>query len=172
MQLEAFHSAVRYPPRETSKTSFRGKAQSWFILHNSTQQGTHSHRAEDGCPLRSPPALWHNDGHVRHHCTLITPLHYITLTSPLLSSSLLPTTATHKSTSLTHTPQTQGAGLSGVRYYSNNKKMPRRGLDAWDRQMMDRDLRLTGVFREQTDNVEAPLGYEVSSKWKTEKRIF
>jgi hypothetical protein len=66
----------------------------------------------------------------------------------------------------------KGAGLSGVRYYSNNKKMPRRGLDAWDRQMMDRDLRLTGVFREQTDRVEAPLGYEVSAKWKMEKRIF
>jgi hypothetical protein len=66
----------------------------------------------------------------------------------------------------------KGAGLSGVRYYSNNKKMPRRGLDAWDRQMMDRDLRLTGVFREQTDRVEAPLGYEVSGKWKMEKRIF
>lgn len=65
-----------------------------------------------------------------------------------------------------------GAGLSTVRYYSNNKKMPRRGLDAWDRQMMDRDLRLTGVFREQTDNVEAPLGYEVNSKWKMEKRMF
>ena len=49
--------------------------------------------------------------------------------------------------------------------------MPRRGLDAWDRQMMDRDLRLTGVFREQTDKVEAPLGYELNSKWKMEKTI-
>jgi hypothetical protein len=66
----------------------------------------------------------------------------------------------------------QGAGLSTVRYYNNNKKMPRRGLDVWDRQMMDRDLRLTGIFREQSDSPEAPLGYEVNSKWKMEKRIF
>lgn len=50
--------------------------------------------------------------------------------------------------------------------------MPRRGLDVWDRQMMDRDLRLTGIFREQNDSPEAPLGYEVNSKWKMEKRLF
>ena len=31
---------------------------------------------------------------------------------------------------------------------------------------MDRDLRLTGVFREQTDHVEAPLGFEVNNPWK------
>lgn len=27
-----------------------------------------------------------------------------------------------------------GAGLASVRYFSNNKKRPRRGLDIWDRQ--------------------------------------
>ena len=32
--------------------------------------------------------------------------------------------------------------------------------------VMDRDFRLTGVFRGQTDNVEAPLGFEVNNPWK------
>lgn len=31
---------------------------------------------------------------------------------------------------------------------------------------MDRDMRLTGVFRAQTDNPEAPLGFEVNNPWK------
>ncbi|KAF7507740.1 hypothetical protein GJ744_010169 [Endocarpon pusillum] len=64
-----------------------------------------------------------------------------------------------------------GAGLSTVRYYSNNKKAPRRTLDAWDRQMMDRDFRLTGIWREQTDNPVAPVGFEVNNPWRMEKRI-
>jgi len=63
-----------------------------------------------------------------------------------------------------------GAGLASVRYFSNNYKRPRRGLDTWDRQMMDRDMRLTGVFRGQTDNPEAPLGFEVNNPWKMEER--
>lgn len=78
-----------------------------------------------------------------------------------------------------------GAGLSTVRYYSNNKKAPRRTLDAWDRQsqptsnhstwahpliiralVMDRDFRLTGIWREQTDNPVAPVGFEVNNPWR------
>ena len=31
---------------------------------------------------------------------------------------------------------------------------------------MDRDMRLTGVFRAQSDNPEAPLGFEVNNPWK------
>ena len=31
---------------------------------------------------------------------------------------------------------------------------------------MDRDRRLTGMLRGQTDNVEAPPGYELSSAWR------
>jgi hypothetical protein len=31
---------------------------------------------------------------------------------------------------------------------------------------MDRDMRLTGIFRAQTDNPEAPLGFEVNNPWK------
>ena len=31
---------------------------------------------------------------------------------------------------------------------------------------MDRDRRLTGIWRGQTDNVEPPRGFELSSGWK------
>ncbi|KIV97924.1 hypothetical protein PV10_01625 [Exophiala mesophila] len=64
-----------------------------------------------------------------------------------------------------------GAGLSTVKYFTNDGKRPRRQLDLWDRQMMDRDYRLTGKFRGQADAPEAPLGFEVNSAWKTESRI-
>ena len=36
---------------------------------------------------------------------------------------------------------------------------------------MDRDMRLTGVFRAQTDNPEAPLGFEVNNPWKVCHRV-
>lgn len=32
--------------------------------------------------------------------------------------------------------------------------------------MMDRDRRLTGWLRGQTDKVEAPVGFEVNNPWK------
>lgn len=35
--------------------------------------------------------------------------------------------------------------------------------------VMDRDMRLTGKFRAQTDNPEAPLGFEVNNPWKARK---
>ncbi|KIV83352.1 hypothetical protein PV11_05385 [Exophiala sideris] len=59
-----------------------------------------------------------------------------------------------------------GAGLSSIRYYTNDYKRPRRQLDTWDRQMMERDHRLTGRLRGQSDAVEAPLGFELNSRWK------
>ncbi len=37
--------------------------------------------------------------------------------------------------------------------------------------VMDRDMRLTGVFRGQTDNPEAPLGFEVNHPWKARQVI-
>jgi len=63
-----------------------------------------------------------------------------------------------------------GVGLSTVRYYSNGRKQPRRAIDAWDKQMMERDLRLTGSLRGQTDNPEAPPGFELNNPWKVERR--
>lgn len=37
---------------------------------------------------------------------------------------------------------------------------------------MDRDMRLTGVFRAQTDNPQAPLGFEVNNPWKARHKTF
>ncbi|KAK4927949.1 hypothetical protein LTR66_016258 [Elasticomyces elasticus] len=59
-----------------------------------------------------------------------------------------------------------GASVSTLRWYTNDYKRPRRGLDRWDRQMIERDMRITGKMRGQSDVVEAPLGFEVSNQWK------
>ncbi|KAK2075123.1 hypothetical protein P8C59_009275 [Phyllachora maydis] len=64
-----------------------------------------------------------------------------------------------------------GAGLSKIKHMQNGGKRARRSLDQWDRQMMDRDRRLTGFLRGQTDSPMAPLGYELNNSWKLEKRI-
>jgi hypothetical protein len=65
-----------------------------------------------------------------------------------------------------------GAGLTAVKYFSNDGKKARWNRDLWDRQMMERDLRITGTPRGQSANAEAPKGFEVSNPWKLEKRIF
>ncbi|KAF3761538.1 hypothetical protein M406DRAFT_323906 [Cryphonectria parasitica EP155] len=64
-----------------------------------------------------------------------------------------------------------GAGLSNIKYYANGKKRARRSLDQWDRQMMDRDRRLTGEIRGQSDTPIAPPGYELNNPWRVEKRV-
>ena len=64
-----------------------------------------------------------------------------------------------------------GAGMSAIKYYQNGGKRARRGIDQWDRQMMDRDRRLTGDIRGQTDNPTAPDGFELSNPWRLEKRM-
>ncbi|KAK5087661.1 hypothetical protein LTR70_002978 [Exophiala xenobiotica] len=64
-----------------------------------------------------------------------------------------------------------GVGLSAATYYENNYKRPRHGLDRWDRQMLERDQRMTGLIRGQSDKVEAPVGFEVNNPWKMEPRI-
>ncbi|EGC43200.1 conserved hypothetical protein [Histoplasma capsulatum var. duboisii H88] len=65
-----------------------------------------------------------------------------------------------------------GVGLSTVKYYSNGRKNPRRAIDMWDKQMMERDRRITGIFRGQNNGHEAPVGFEVNNPWKTEKRFY
>lgn len=37
---------------------------------------------------------------------------------------------------------------------------------------MDRDRRLTGHIRGQTDNVEAPLGFELNNPWRVREAPF
>ncbi|KAL9483818.1 hypothetical protein ACSS6W_002607 [Trichoderma asperelloides] len=64
-----------------------------------------------------------------------------------------------------------GTGLAAFKTWQNEGKRPRYSLDQWDRVMMDRDRRLTGTLRGQTDNPQAPLGFEFSNGWKLEKRF-
>ncbi|PNS16415.1 hypothetical protein CAC42_149 [Sphaceloma murrayae] len=61
-----------------------------------------------------------------------------------------------------------GGALSKIRHMQNGGKRPRHSIDGWDRQMMERDLRLTGYLRGQSDNVKAPAGFELSNRWKLE----
>ncbi|CRG84755.1 hypothetical protein PISL3812_01958 [Talaromyces islandicus] len=63
-----------------------------------------------------------------------------------------------------------GVGLTATKYFGNEHKKARWNRDAWDKQMMDRDLRLTGSWRGQSTNAEAPVGFEYSNPWKLEKR--
>ncbi|KAL4921678.1 hypothetical protein BDW62DRAFT_174216 [Aspergillus aurantiobrunneus] len=65
-----------------------------------------------------------------------------------------------------------GVGLSVVKTFANDGKKARWNRDLWDRQMMERDLRLTGTFRGQSTNPEAPKGFEINNPWKIEKRIY
>ncbi|KAL1651855.1 hypothetical protein SLS61_005226 [Didymella pomorum] len=56
----------------------------------------------------------------------------------------------------------------------NGGKRTRRGVDAWDRVshgMMERDRRLTGFMRGQTDKAEAPAGFELNNPWRCEQRF-
>jgi hypothetical protein len=53
-----------------------------------------------------------------------------------------------------------GTGLAVIKNYQNEGKRPRYSVDQWDRQMMERDRRLTGTLRGRTDKAEAPLGFE------------
>ncbi|KAF2267525.1 hypothetical protein CC78DRAFT_59915 [Lojkania enalia] len=61
-------------------------------------------------------------------------------------------------------------GVGALKQMQNGGKAPRRGLDAWDRQMMERDRRLTGFMRGQTDKPTAPPGFEVNNPWRVEYR--
>ncbi|KAL6892915.1 hypothetical protein HDV57DRAFT_483352 [Trichoderma longibrachiatum] len=64
-----------------------------------------------------------------------------------------------------------GTGLAAFKTWQNEGKRPRYSLDQWDKVMMERDRRLTGTLRGQTDNPQAPLGFEFSNGWKLEKRF-
>ncbi|KAL4821754.1 hypothetical protein BDW67DRAFT_2414 [Aspergillus spinulosporus] len=65
-----------------------------------------------------------------------------------------------------------GVGLSVAKTYANDGKKARWNRDLWDRQMMERDLRLTGSLRGQSTNPEAPKGFELNNPWKVEKRLY
>ncbi|KAF2841820.1 hypothetical protein M501DRAFT_967789 [Patellaria atrata CBS 101060] len=64
-----------------------------------------------------------------------------------------------------------GVTLGKLRRMQNGGKTARHSIDQWDRQMMDRDRRITGYLRGQSDRPEAPPGFEVNSPWRLEKRF-
>ncbi|KAI4797993.1 hypothetical protein E4T44_12033 [Aureobasidium sp. EXF-8845] len=64
-----------------------------------------------------------------------------------------------------------GAGLSKIRNIQNGGKRARHSVDQWDRQMMDRDRRLTGWLRGQVDRPIAPAGFEYSNGWRVERNL-
>ncbi|KAJ5567253.1 hypothetical protein N7535_006559, partial [Penicillium sp. DV-2018c] len=59
-----------------------------------------------------------------------------------------------------------GYGLHYVKRFANDGKKARWNRDLWDRQMMERDQRITGSFRGQSSNHKAPTGFDVSNPWK------
>ncbi|KAF1950887.1 hypothetical protein CC80DRAFT_454927 [Byssothecium circinans] len=65
-----------------------------------------------------------------------------------------------------------GWSVGQLKEMQNGGKKTRRGLDAWDRVMMERDRRLTGFARGQTDKPEAPKGFELNNPWRMEQRFF
>ncbi|CAN6651114.1 hypothetical protein TRVA0_025S00188 [Trichomonascus vanleenenianus] len=62
-----------------------------------------------------------------------------------------------------------GGGLSGLHALRNNGKRDRFGLDLFERQLLERDYRLTGRIRAQSDAPIAPEAFKTSSWWKAEK---
>ncbi|CAO2655878.1 Nn.00g046810.m01.CDS01 [Neocucurbitaria sp. VM-36] len=73
-----------------------------------------------------------------------------------------------------------------LREMQNGGKRGRRGVDAWDRYnssamtsypythetaVMERDRRLTGFARGQTDKAAAPAGFELNNPWRCEQRF-
>ncbi|KAJ2763606.1 hypothetical protein IWQ56_004791 [Coemansia nantahalensis] len=59
-----------------------------------------------------------------------------------------------------------GVGIQYAQNKENEGKRPCYSLDDWDRKMMERDLRLTGTKRGQTDDPTAPPEFKVNSVWK------
>lgn len=62
-----------------------------------------------------------------------------------------------------------GGGLGAVHYLRNGGKRDRWNPDDFDRQMLQRDLRLTGILRGQSDAPKAPEEFKRNSIWKLEK---
>ncbi|KAF8524642.1 small secreted protein, partial [Hysterangium stoloniferum] len=63
-----------------------------------------------------------------------------------------------------------GTLMNATRKAQNDGKPPRYGLDSWDEMMMERDKRLTGSFRGQSTNPDAPEDFATNSAWFTERK--
>jgi hypothetical protein len=64
-----------------------------------------------------------------------------------------------------------GTGLAALKSYQNEGRNPRYSLDQWDKQMMERDRRLTGNLRGQIAQAHAPAGFELNNPWRLERRF-
>ncbi|KAJ1648605.1 hypothetical protein IWQ61_009969 [Dispira simplex] len=57
-----------------------------------------------------------------------------------------------------------GYGLMVSHRLGNEGKPRRHGITDWDVQMMERDMRLTGTRRDQSDNPVAPTEFKTNTK--------
>ncbi|KAJ1929602.1 hypothetical protein IWQ60_001032 [Tieghemiomyces parasiticus] len=64
-----------------------------------------------------------------------------------------------------------GLGLMAAQRARNDWKPQRYDVDDWDLLMMERDKRLTGTLRGQSDNPIAPPGFATNSIWRVYKPI-
>lgn len=62
-----------------------------------------------------------------------------------------------------------GTYVAGSRFLTNDHKRVRYNLDQFDRQLMERDLRLTGELRGQSQDSKAPDAFKTNGVWKLEK---
>lgn len=63
-----------------------------------------------------------------------------------------------------------GTYMAESRFHlTNGKRRPRYDLDQFDRQLMERDLRLTSKYRQQSSDAEAPEAFKTNGIWKLEK---
>ncbi|PVH89907.1 hypothetical protein DL98DRAFT_508142 [Cadophora sp. DSE1049] len=100
---------------------------------------------------------------INHPTTQVTGIEFTTSTMGVPFEALLPYGIMLAMFGVT------GAGLSKIRHMQNGGKRGRHSVDQWDRVMMDRDRRLTGFLRGQTDNPAAPAGFELNNPWRCGK---
>lgn len=62
-----------------------------------------------------------------------------------------------------------GSYVSVSRYLTNDNKRVRYNLDQFEKQLIERDFRLTGKFRAQSDEAVAPQAFKTNGIWKLEK---
>lgn len=62
-----------------------------------------------------------------------------------------------------------GGGLSALHFYRNDYKRDRWNLDSFDTALIERDYRLTGSYRGQSNKVVAPENFKLNSIWKLSK---
>lgn len=62
-----------------------------------------------------------------------------------------------------------GGGMSAIHFFRNDFKRERYNLDRFDTYLIERDYRLTGSYRGQSDTPTAPDSFKVNSIWKLSK---